>query len=469
MNPVFTSPRLPRIALWAGLSLALAACATRIDHTRPALEMPARWAEAEPGPAAAALERDWWRRFQSDELVRLIDEAQAGSLDLAIAAERVRQAELAARLAGSSLFPQVEVGADTGSRVSDTPGSGNALSTRSTNASLGVSYEIDLWGRVAALAASSRASLRATRHDLETARLSLTTGVAEPYFQIIAQRMRLAVARDNLAIAERLQGIVDARYRNGAATALDASRQRSAVLSQRSALLPLQLQERQTLSALAILLGRQPQGLTVLASSFGPMAVPEVAPGLPSSLLTRRPDLASAEAQLAAADADVAAARAALLPTISLSASAGMSSAALLSLGNPVFSAEITASILRTLFDGDRQRNQVQVSESVRRQLVDGYRRAVHTALKEVDDALGEAARNREQEQAQLLIRAEAQRALRLSELRFREGADDLGNLLDAQRSLFAAEDTLATIRLSRLTAAIAVFKALGGGWELPQ
>ena len=468
MNPVSTSRRLPRIALWVSLSLALAACATRIDSTRPALEMPARWAEAEPGPDTAALERDWWRRFQSDELVHLIDEAQAGSLDLAIAAERVRQAELAARLAGASLFPQIDVGADTGSRFTDTPGAGNAHSTRSTSASVGVSYEIDLWGRVAAQAAGSRASLRATRYDLETARLSLTTGVANAYFQIVALRMRLAVARDNLAIAERLQGIVDARYRNGAATALDASRQRSAVLSQRSALLPLQLQERQTLSALAILLGRPPEGLTVLASSFDPMAVPEVAPGLPSSLLTRRPDLASAEAQLAAADADVAAARAALLPTVSLSASAGMSSAALLSLSNPVFTAEIAASILRTLFDGDRQRNQVQVSESVRRQLVDGYRRAVHTALKEVDDALGEAARNREQEQAQLLIRAEAQRALRLSELRFREGADDLGNLLDAQRTLFAAEDTLATTRLSRLAAAIAVFKALGGGWELP-
>lgn len=454
------------IALAAAATLA--ACATPIDTTRPPLNLPDAWTEASfAGASTRALERDWWRAFHSDELVRLIDEAQAASPDLRIAAERVTQAELAARLAGSSLFPQLSVSADTSAgyaRSKDQPRTGS----QHTSASIGINYEIDLWGRVAAVNSSSQAVLRGSRYDLESARLSLTSGVANAYFQVIATRIRLDVARRNLAIAEKLGSIVEARYRNGAASALDQSRQRTTVLTQRAAILPLEVLERQSLSALAILLGRAPQGFTVAATDFAATAVPEVSPGLPSDLLTRRPDIASSEAALAAADADVAAARAALLPTISLSGSAGLATDALLKLANPAYSVEIAASFLRTLFNADSQRNQVKVNESSRRQLVEGYRRNVYAALKEVDDALGNVGRFREQEQTQLVIRDEAQRALNLSEVQLREGVESLSTLLDAQRTLFSAEDALAQIRLSRLTSAIDLFKALGGGWALP-
>ena len=454
------------IALAAAATLA--ACATPIDTTRPPLNLPDAWTEASfAGASTRALERDWWRGFRSDELVRLIDEAQAASPDLRIAAERVTQAELAARLAGSSLYPQLSVSADTSAgyaRSKDQPRTGS----QHTSASIGINYEIDLWGRVAAVNSSSQAVLRGSRYDLESARLSLTSGVANAYFQVIATRIRLDVARRNLAIAEKLGSIVEARYRNGAASALDQSRQRTTVLTQRAAILPLEVLERQSLSALAILLGRAPQGFTVAATDFTATTVPEVSPGLPSDLLTRRPDIASSEAALAAADADVAAARAALLPTISLSGSAGLATDALLKLANPAYSVEIAASFLRTLFNADSQRNQVKVNESSRRQLVEGYRRNVYAALKEVDDALGNVGRFREQEQTQLVIRDEAQRALNLSEVQLREGVESLSTLLDAQRTLFTAEDALAQIRLSRLTSAIDLFKALGGGWALP-
>ena len=462
-------PSLQRPRLLAVVATALlAACATPIETTRPELKLPTTWTEASfAGASTRALERDWWRAFNSDELVRLIDEAQAESPDLRIAAERVTQAELAARLAGSSLYPQLSVAADTSAgyaRLKSQAGTGS----QQTSASIGINYEIDLWGRVAAVNSSSQAALRGSRYDFESARLSLTTGVANAYFQVIATRIRLDVARRNLAIAEKLNGIVEARYRNGAASALDLSRQRSTVLAQRAAILPLEVQERQSLSALAILLGRAPQGFAVTAIDFTTTAVPEVTPGLPSDLLTRRPDIAASEAALSAADADVAAARAALLPTISLSGTAGLATDALLQLANPAYNVEIAASFLRTLFDADTKRNQVQVSESSRRQLVEGYRRDVYAALKEVDDALGNVGRFREQEQTQRVIRDEAERALNLSEIQLREGVESLSTLLDAQRTLFTAEDTLAQIRLSRLTSAIDLFKALGGGWALP-
>lgn len=457
------APRLRATALL--IALVLAGCATAIDTTRPALDLPPQWNEATTA-ATGQLQRDWWRGFQSDELARLIDTAQAGSPTLAIAAERVQQAEIAVRSAGATLFPSVSVSGSSGARRAD-PGPGfDASTSKSSSVSLGVSYEIDLWGRLAAGVKGAEASLAASRYDLETARLSLTTGVANAYFQVLALRMRIEIARDNLAIAERVFGIVESRYRNGAASALDVSRQRITVLSQRATLEPLEVQERQTVTALAILLGRPPQALQVETRSFERFAVPEAGAGLPSELLVRRPDLASAEAQLAAADADVAAARAALLPSVSLSGSAGRASTALLSLANPSSSIGLSASIVQTLFDGGRLRNQVALGESARRQLVESYRLAIYTALKEVEDALGNAVRNRGQEQAQLAIRDEAQRSLRLAELRYREGADDLTSVLDAQRTLFSSIDQLAQLRLARLTSALDLFKALGGGWS---
>lgn len=455
-------------ALVLALALALGGCATPIEHTAaPATSLPAAWNEA--AGSDAPLPRDWWRGFGSSELEQLVDAAQAGSPTLAIAAERVQQAELAVRSAGASLFPSVTASGSSGARRSD-PGPGaDASTSRSTSVSLGVAYEIDLWGRLAAGVRGAESSLAASRYDLETARLSLTSGVANAYFQVLALRLRLAIARDNLAVAERVFGIVESRYRNGAASALDVSRQRTTVLAQRATIEPLQVQERQAVTALAILLGRAPQALQVAGGDLAALAIPEVGPGLPSELLARRPDLASAEAQLAAADADVAAARAALLPSVSLSGSAGLASSALLSLASPSSSVGLTASIVQTLFDGGRLRNQVAVSESTRRQLVETYRDAIHTALKEVEDALGNATRNRGQKAAQQAIRDEAQRTLRLAELRYREGADDVTTVLDAQRTLFSSLDQLAQLRLARLSSALDLYKALGGGWQMSE
>jgi len=460
--------RRSRLALAVATVLVLSACAHNIDTSKPDVEIPATWAET--APAGVELQRDWWRGFGSEELSGLIDQSLAGSSDWIIAAERVAQAEIAARSAGASLFPLVTVSAATDiGQVKPGPNGSGWTRSEASGVALSVNYEVDVWGRVAATTKSANASLNASRYDLETVRLTLTTGVANAYFLTLALRMQLQVAQENLAISEKLFAIVEARYRFGAASALDVSRQRSTVLSQRATILPLQVQERQALSALAILLGRQPQALQVSAQSLDTLAIPEVSPGLPSTLITRRPDIASVEAQLLAGSANVAAARAALLPTISLTGAAGNSSAALLTLGDPTYSIGIAASIVQTLFDGNRLRLQVESNESTRRQLAESYRRTVYIALKEVDDALGNATRNREQEQAQIEIKKEALRALRLSELRYREGADDLNNLLDAQRILFTADDRLTQLKLLRLTGTTDVFKALGGGWDKSQ
>jgi NodT family efflux transporter outer membrane factor (OMF) lipoprotein len=398
-----------------------------------------------------------------------VDEALAGSPDLAIAAERVRQAEAQVRVAGASLFPMLTAGADTSTRRTGT--ARGASTSNGTGVTLTASYEIDLWGKNRAGVRSAESSLAATRFDRDTAQLTLVSGVATSYFDVLALRTRLAIARENLAIAERVFELVSARARNGAASALDVSRQEATVLSQRAGLLPLEQLERQTLAALAVLLGRPPEGFDVTATGIVDLEVPEIDPGLPAELLVRRPDLASAEAQLAASNADVAVARAALLPSIQLTGTAGLASGALLSLvsGGTTSAIGIAASLLQPIFDGGRLRGQKAIAESLERELVETYRKAILSAFQDVEQALAGTSRLGRQEQLQEEVQTRARESLRLAEVRYRAGADDLLTVLDAQRTLFSAQDQLAQLRQSRLQAAVSLYKALGGGWSEPQ
>lgn len=456
----------PVLLNWFSLSLLVAAlggCAIRGEPAKLGMAVPQAWNET--GAAAPQPTPDWWNDYSSAELAQLIQIALAESPDIAIASERVRQAEATVRSAGASLFPFVDAGASSGRRRS-APVDGDATISDSSGVDLGVSYEVDLWGRISAGKRAALASLGGSRYDRETVRLTLTSGVANAYFQVLATRARLQVARDNLAIAERLLRIVDVRYRNGAASALDRSRQTTAVLTQRATLPPLQVLERQTLSALAILLGRPPQGFALAGEDINRLTIPDIGVGLPSELLTRRPDLAAAEAQLLAADANLDAARAALLPSLQLSGSGGLSTADLFSLSSPTRSFSLSASVVQTIFDGGRLRSQVDSSESQRRELLESYRAAILTAFKEVEDALSNAQRDREQEVALTAIRDESLRSLRLAELRLREGADELSTVLEAQRTLFLAEDQLAQLRQSRLNSSVDIIKAAGGGWQ---
>jgi NodT family efflux transporter outer membrane factor (OMF) lipoprotein len=458
-----------RTRLLPALLVALTTgCALTEPIIRPEQPLPAQWVEAARATEPTApLHDTWWQDFGSAPLDALVVEALAAAPDLRIQAERVIQAELALRQAGASLLPSLNLSGGSSTRNVD------SNESSSTGIDLGASYEIDLWGRIAAGVDASRAGLVATRFDYDAARLSISASVATTWFQVLALQERLDIARQNLATAERVLRVVQARYDNGAASALDLSQQRSTVLNQRKVIEPLEVQLRQTRSALAILLGRNPQAeLTAGAAGanerLDTLQVPTVGAGLPSELLLRRPDLAASEARLAAAAANIAAARAALLPGISLSAGAGVGSAALLSLADTTRTLSISASVLQKIFDGGRLRADVDIQRSRQRELVESHRRAILAALKEVEDALANGARDTNQEAAEREILAEAQRSLRLAELRYREGADDLLTVLLAQRTLFSSQEQLAQLRLARLTAAVNLYKALGGGWVRP-
>jgi len=462
--------KLIRRATAVVLMCSLSGCAIVSPQLKPDVPVAGAWNEAAPAEAAA-VSPTWWTSFGSPELQSLVAEALAGSPDLAIATERVRQAEAQVRVAGASLFPVVNASAGaSGGRTSKVGGTGSAKAAvvdSAADVNLSASYELDLWGRNRAGVRSAESSAAASRFDRDAAQITLVSGVATSYFDVLALRARLAIARENLDIAQQVFDLVSARARNGAASALDVSRQEETVLSQKAALLPLEQQERQTLAALAVLVGRAPEGFDVKGTGITDLDVPAIDAGLPAELLVRRPDLASAEAQLAAANADVAAARAAMLPTITLTGSAGLASAALTSLTSAGATAaiQIAASLLQPVFDGGRLRGQKAIAESRERELLETYRKAILSAFSDVEQALAGTSRLGQQEELQDEVQTRARESLRLAEIRYRGGADDLLTVLDAQRTLFSAQDQLAQIQLSRLQAAVSLYKALGGGW----
>ncbi|MCC4265825.1 efflux transporter outer membrane subunit [Oceanimonas baumannii] len=436
----------------------LAGCTLPAGEAPPVPPLAEQWRN--PATATTELDRRWWQSFGSPELDTLIEQALSGAPDLRMAAERIAQAEARLAASGASLFPGFSISGDSSRGWSD-PG----INERS---SLGfsLSYELDLWGKNRAGRLAADAGLRGSRYDFESARLSLTSSVATSWFQWLTNRERLRIGEANLRLAEDTLAIVEAKYRHGASALSEVHRQRSTVLSQQAGLAPLREQASQARSALAVLLGESPQQFELADAGLMQLQLPEVSAGLPAELLSRRPDLSSAEAALLAADADLAAARAALLPSISLTGSGGLASAALLSLADPGRSLSLGASLGQVLFDGGQRQAQVQLTEARRRELAEHYRQAALTALKEVEDALGNQALYREQESRQQAIVTEARETLRLTELRYREGAEELLALIDAQRTLFSAEDQLVSLRQSRLDAALGLFKALGGGWH---
>ncbi|MBV2194154.1 MAG: efflux transporter outer membrane subunit [Azonexus sp.] len=446
--------------------LLLGGCAIVEPSSLPRLLLPAQWRESPaPAVAPAPLAADWWTAFGSAELDRLVGLALKDNPDLLIAAERIRQAEIALGISSAARLPNLGSSAGT-SQSRRTPDGEPTTRSESSSLGLSLSYELDLWGRIAASVAAGEQTLKASRYDYETARLTLLGSVASGYFQALAAAQRLRIGEDNLAVAQRILAIVEARFANGVATPLEVSQQRTTVLAQQAALIPLAVQVRQLHSALALLLGQLPQEAAFADEDLAALQIPAIAPELPATLLLRRPDIATAEATLAANDANVAAARAALLPSASLSASGSLGSSVLADLANPTRSVTLALSLAQNIFDGGRLRLQTESARSQRAVQVINYGKAVRSALKEVDDGLGNAAKTARQEAAQQAVLDQAARTLALAELRYREGVGDLLTVLEAQRTVFSARDQLVTLRLSRLQAAIDLSKALGGGWQ---
>lgn len=433
--------------------------------TAPAL--PVQWsAQGSPGPLSIA--PDWWRSLGSAELDALVQAAQAQSLDVAAAAARLRQAEATARQAGAALLPAVNATADASRQARFSGGSSTEGTAANRDAAgLAASYELDFWGRQRAGHDSALASLQASRFDRDTVGLTLTAAVAEAWLRLVGGRERLAIAGLNLHSAERVLALVESRARAGAATPLEPAQQRGLVATQRQAIEVLRQQVQGLHTALAVLLG-QMSVPAMQADSLAALQPPAIGAGLPADLLVRRPDVARAEAQLAAAHADVQAARAALLPRITLSAGLGVGGDRPgRAFDHPLYS--LAAGLTAPIFDGGRLAAGADIAQARRDELLAQYQAAVIAAAGDAERALQAVAGTDAQAAAQAQVLEQAQQAYTLAQVRYRAGADTLLTLLDAQRTLYAAQDHAAQLRQARLVAAVALYKALGGGWEAPR
>lgn len=434
--------------LWVAV---LAGCSLTPRYERPDVALPEAFSVETPGePASLA----WWTRFGSAELDALMDEALSANHDLAAAVERIEQARAGLRGARSALLPSAGASAGVSSSRRD------GASSEDGEAAVSIAYEVDLFGANRAGIDAAEATLLAGRLDRDSVALVLQADLATAYFQALAFQDRLAIAHKNLEAARELLRLVQLRYDNGAATALALAQQKTTLLGIQAQIPALAQSRRETLHALAVLLGRVPQGFEIEAQSLAGLSLPAVDAGQPAALLERRPDVRRIEAQLIAADADIGAARAALFPGLDLSASAGVSG--LISGGSSTVSS-VAASLAQYLFDGGQRRAAVELSESSRRELAESYAQAVLTSLQEVEDALVAIDSN---ETRMGLLEAAAQQAresYRLAIVRYESGADDLLTLLDAQRSQLDAEDSLVQAQLARYAATTDLFRALGG------
>ncbi len=446
----------------------LVACSSMDEIPKTNLEYAPVWEYAPRSDGAISIEQDWWKTFESKQLTQLVEIAQQKNPDALVAFERAKQAELQMKVANASLFPTLGLSASSGESRDKPIGADWTASSGSTRASLSASYEVDLWGEAMADRHSAKASYKSTVYSAEATRLTISAGVATAWFNYLALQERIVTAKKNIEIADRIQKIVDSLYRNGAASAADVAVQKTNLLSQQNALLPLQLQLDQTRAAIALLEGQVPQAYQLASENILDIKIPVINAGVPSSVITRRPDVASAEAQLQASSADVYAARTALLPSMKLSGDMGSSVAELFALNPATQSAGWSLGLAQTIFAGGRYVNQVRVSESRRVEILEQYRKIILTALQEVDDALNRVAISQQQEVNQQNIVDQAALSLQLNEVRYREGEINLQSLLDSQRSLFQAQDALVQQRLARLKAAVDLYKALGGGWQNP-
>lgn len=447
------------------LAAALAGCATKValPEAPPAVDVPASWTNSAKRGLADRVDADWWKRFGNAELTGLVAAGQGSNLDLIAARARVRQAEAQARIAGVQLLPTVDF--STGASR-DLPISSGAAST-STNVWLSTAYEVDFWGKNDASVKSADASLKANRYDRQTVALTTTSAIVSVYLQVLSLNDRLDIAREHVENAEKVLQLVAAQREAGSASPLDLARQRSAVAGLKAAIPDLQQQEREALSALAILLGRPPQSFTIENHGLDSVVLPDVTPGLPSELLNRRPDILRAEAVLESANADVVAARAALFPRIRLTGAAGAQSNALLSLFNgPNLLATVGASLVAPIFDGGRLKSERDLAIARKQELVQVYRSTVVAALTEVDNVLGQIRTIDEQRRLKSTEMEQARIANDLSQIRYKVGAEDLMTVLDTQRAMSDVQNDLGMLKLKRLQATVSLFKALGGGWR---
>src|SRR5580698_177595 len=365
--------RLPLGYSVLALVLLLPGCATHVPQVLTPQITPKTFSGQVVGSERVWPQPDWWRTFGSAELSNLIEKAGADNRDLAVAVARVMEARAQATIQRSALFPQINAKAQA--LRSPSGQSGQSIGGQSYSAgnsfglTFGASYELDFWGLAHDNLRAAREALKSARFAQQAVALTVTANVASTYFSVMALRVRIAIANENIAAINGILETINLRVSTGKSSRLDLAQEQAQVESVEAQLPMLEEQELEARVALAVLLGEPPEGFEVKTQTLDAFHLPVVQAGLPSELLLRRPDVAEAEANLAGAHANIDAARAAFLPQISLTASGGFVSSAIGALlQSSNFGYSYGATLLQTIFDGGRLTGQRRLAEGVQKE-----------------------------------------------------------------------------------------------------
>ncbi len=457
-------------------AMVLAGCSFAPKYERPAAPIAGDWpalglATAGTSPAGQAASALEWQTFFSDpQLRKLIEVSLTNNRDLRIAVLNIEQARAQFQIRRADQFPSVGAAA-TGLRQPNTNGNGTITSAYTAGLAM-TSYELDFFGRVASLKDAALSQYLATEEGRKTTQITLIASVANAYLSLLADQESLAITQQTLDSREVSLKLSQLRFDNGVSSELDLRQSQSLVEAARVSLAQLQRQRALDENALSLLLGQPLNGdLAVILPTGQGLAdrpvMADVPAGLPSDLLTLRPDIRQAEQQLLAANANIGAARAAFFPKISLTASAGSASSNLSNLFNSgTYGWTLAPQLFLPLFDAGRNQAGLDVSKATRDIAVAQYEKAIQTAFREVADALaGRATLGVQLKAQQAQSTAEAAR-FKLSDLRYQNGIANQLELLDAQRALFAAQQAVVQTRLQQLQNQVTLYKTLGGGWK---
>lgn len=460
------SLRIPASALLVSL---LIGCAGTSAPERPATPIPASYAVAQPADSNGATLPGWQRFFPDTRLQRLIAAALERNHDLQAAVARVGEARAIYGIQKADQIPTVALGAsDTRGRTpADLRLPGTPAVGEQYQVSLGIAaYELDFWGRVASLKQAALAQYLATEEARNTLAIAVVAAVADTDLLERELDERIALARRTVASREEALRIAQRRFELGATSELIPRQVETLLTAARSELAALERQRAQNHAALVLLVGDDPDPLpSARLDDNGVMT--DLPAGLPAELLNRRPDIRAAEHQLEAAHASIAAARAAFFPRIALTAGSGTASTEL----NQLFRANANAwsfvpSLSLPLFDSGRLQANLDLAEARRNIAVANYEGTVQAAFRDVNTALTARYWLEQQLAAQRdLLHAQAERT-RLAELRYAQGSSSYMEVLDARRELFAAEQGVVQLRRARLSASVALYRALGGGLD---
>ncbi|MDR6213208.1 efflux transporter outer membrane subunit [Paracidovorax wautersii] len=474
ISPLHSGARMPRLVLTVVAAAALmAGCSFIPTYERPAAPVPTAFNAAEaaaPVGAKAASDIDWKEYFADPRLQQLIGIALENNRDLRVAVLNIEQARAQFQIQRADLFPAVN-GIASATRQ---PNTATGQYSNLFQVGLGVSaWEIDFFGRVRALKEQALAQYLATDEARKSTQISLVAAVAQAWFNLLADEELLDLSRRTLGTRDESVKLTRLRLENGVSSELDNSQAESLAQTARATYAQQQRQRMQDENALVLLLGQQLPA--DIRASLGQArladapAMPGLPAGMPSDLLTRRPDIRQAEQLLIGANANIGAARAAFFPRIALTAQAGTVSNELSGLfksGSWAFS--LAPQLTLPIFNAGANQANLESARAGREIAVAQYEKSIQTAFREVSDALAGQATLQEQLDAQRATRQADARRTELSDLRYRNGVSSYLDFLDAQRSLFASEQTLVQTRLLQLQNQVTLYKVLGGGWTEP-